>query len=359
MMRIKAIFGFGILAGSLLAQSPKGGIPSDPGMYVTTSEGVSKIIGQIVTFTRTGSLLVSGLTGGIKTRKANIQILGAHAQTVTDATPVFYFVPAKQEADTGVNAGDLVLIRLEEKSKRRQFEVGAQGLWRGSSGISITHQVQVFRSEEKLGVYKIIASTSLKKGEYALYVTRGNGLSPYVYDFSVEGENTGTRSTYQPEITSRNSAADNEPADSSAQNPVNGSTPSVPAAATNAASAPQPTPAAVESAIPRANTEPKLSTVPNSLLGDTDQEPSIGAWFGGKPTARHDGVEVAGVQHGGAVDEIGVKAGDFILAIDDHYVFTIHEFHDLLLTHAQGSRVVIRYRRHSLIYDTFIKIGPR
>jgi PDZ domain len=267
--------------------------------------------------------------------------------------------PAKQEADTGVNAGDLVLIRLEEKSKRRQFEVGAQGLWRGSSGISITHQVQVFRSEEKLGVYKIIASTSLKKGEYALYVTRGNGLSPYVYDFSVEGENTGTRSTYQPEITSRNSAADNEPADSSAQNPVNGSTPSVPAAATNAASAPQPTPAAVESAIPRANTEPKLSTVPNSLLGDTDQEPSIGAWFGGKPTARHDGVEVAGVQHGGAVDEIGVKAGDFILAIDDHYVFTIHEFHDLLLTHAQGSRVVIRYRRHSLIYDTFIKIGPR
>jgi hypothetical protein len=103
MMRIRIVLGFGILAGSLLAQSQKGGFPGDPGMYVTTSEGVSKIIGQIVTFTRTGSLLVSGLTGGIKTRKENIQLLGAHAQTVTDATPVFYFVPAKQEADTGVS----------------------------------------------------------------------------------------------------------------------------------------------------------------------------------------------------------------------------------------------------------------
>jgi PDZ domain len=360
MMRIRIVLGFGILAGSLLAQSQKGGFPGDPGMYVTTSEGVSKIIGQIVTFTRTGSLLVSGLTGGIKTRKENIQLLGAHAQTVTDATPVFYFVPAKQEADTGVNAGDLVLIHLEEKSKRRQFEVGAQGLWRGSAGISITHQVQVFRSEEKPGVYKIMASTSLKKGEYALYVTRGNGLSPYVYDFSVEGESTGTRSTYQPEITSRRDAvAEDGPADSMSQSAISEKTPTIPPTPPKEPPPPQPAPAGVDSANPRANPDTNVPTVPNSPVGDLDQEPSIGAWFGGKPTARHDGVEVAGVQHNGAVDEIGVKAGDFILAIDDHYVFTIQELHDLLLAHAQGSRVVIRYRRHSLIYDTFIKIGSR
>jgi hypothetical protein len=160
-------------------------MPNEPGMYVEAGKDFTKILGQIVTFTRTGSLLVSGATAGIKTRKENVQLLGAHAQTVTDNNPVFYFLPAKQEADVGVNAGDLILIRLEEKEQRRQFEVGAQGLWRASSGISLTHQIQLTRSEEKAGTYKLTPAVSLEKGEYALYLTRGEGMPPYIYDFSV------------------------------------------------------------------------------------------------------------------------------------------------------------------------------
>lgn len=358
MNRIKLHFLFGILAISILAQSQQADVPTDPGMYVTTSEGVTKIIGQIVTFTRTGSLLVSGLTGGIKTRKENIQLLGAHAQTVTDSTPVFYFVPAKQQADTGVNAGDLVLIRLEEKSKRRQFEVGAQGLWRGSAGISITHQVQVFRSEEKLGVYKVMPTSSLTKGEYALYVTRGNGLAPYVYDFSVEGENIGTRSTYQPEIKARNDASVSIPANSVPQTATSEKNPKqIAAAPVSEQPAVRPNPS-TDVAAAAANAVGNISAAPDAPEADVDTEPSIGAWFRGKLTTRHDGVEVSGVQQGGAVDDIGVKAGDFILAVDDHYVFTIQDLHNVLLSHSRGSRVGIRYRRHSLIYDTFIKTGP-
>jgi PDZ domain len=358
MRRIALLLGSGILAGSLLPQSRGASVPADPGMYVTTSDGVSKIIGQIITFKRTGSLFVSGLTGGIKTRKENIQLLGAHAETVTDATPVFYFVLAKQEADTGVNAGDLVLIRLEEKSKRRQFEVGARGLWRGSSGISITHQVQVFRSEEQPGVYKIMPSNPLKKGEYALYATRGNGLAPYVYDFSVEGENVGTRSTYQPEITPRRNAAEDGPADSVAQVAASEKAPAAITTPVKEPPTPLPNPAAVDAAVPSTNPDANSPMATGNPVVGLDQELSIGAWFSGKLTERHDGVEVAGVRHGGAVDEIGVKAGDFILAIDDHYVFTIQELHSVLLSHGRDSRVGIRYRRHSLIYDTFIKIGP-
>jgi hypothetical protein len=185
MRRIILPLGLAVLTGAALAQSPQPSIPTEPGMYVATANGITKILGQIVTFKRSGSLAVSGLTAGIKTRKENAQLLGPHAQTVTDDKPVFYFIPAKQEADAGVNAGDMILIRLEEKPERRQFEVGAQGLWRGSSGISITHQVQLFRSEEKPGVYKIAPALALSKGEYALYLTRGEGMSPYVYDFSV------------------------------------------------------------------------------------------------------------------------------------------------------------------------------
>jgi hypothetical protein len=134
-----------LLVVAAMAQAPQfaisagsGSIPSEPGMYVQAGDGFNKMLGQIVAFTRSGSLLVSSLTVGIKTSKANVQLLGPHAQTVIGGKPVFYFIPPKQEADAGVNAGDLVLLRLEAKPKRRQFEVGARGAWRASSGISIT-----------------------------------------------------------------------------------------------------------------------------------------------------------------------------------------------------------------------------
>jgi len=58
-------------------------------MYVQATGGFTKILGQIVAFQRTGSLLVSGLTAGIKTRKENVQLLGPHAQTVVGGKPVF------------------------------------------------------------------------------------------------------------------------------------------------------------------------------------------------------------------------------------------------------------------------------
>lgn|ERR1019366_1692355 len=183
-----------MLAVAALAQAPQaaisdagsGSIPSEPGMYVQTAGGFNKILGQIVEFTRSGSLLVSHLTYGIKTSKTNAQLLGPHAQTVVYGKLVFYFIPPKQEAEAGVNAGDLVLIRLEEKPERRQFEIGAVGVARASSGISITHQIQLFRAEVKPGIYTITPAVALGKGEYALYLARGEGMQPYVYDFSVD-----------------------------------------------------------------------------------------------------------------------------------------------------------------------------
>jgi hypothetical protein len=190
-----------VFAGVSFGQTALTALPTDPGMYFEAAAGPTKIIGQIAEFKRSGSALVSHATVGIKSLKSNIQLLGAHAETVISSRPVFFFIPAKQEADAGVNAGDLILIRLEEKPERRQFEIGAVGLWRASSGISLTHQVQLFRSEVKLGVYKIAPATPLSRGEYALYLSRGEGMAPYVYDFSVQ---------YLP--TSSNSAAPPSPA---------------------------------------------------------------------------------------------------------------------------------------------------
>ena len=169
-------------------------LPTESGMYLATTNNFTKILGQIVDFRRTGSLLVSDLTAGIKTNKTNVQLLGAHAQTVTSSRPEFYFIPAKQEADAGVNAGDFILIHLEQKPERRQFEIAARGAWRASSGISITHQIQLTRSEVTAGVYKILPADGLAEGEYGLYLSRGEGMAPYIFDFSVQNEPRGNRS---------------------------------------------------------------------------------------------------------------------------------------------------------------------
>jgi hypothetical protein len=75
MRRINLPLGVLVLAGAVLGQSPAG-IPTEAGMYLARANSNTKILGQIVTFTRTGSLAVSALTAGIKTAKANVQLLG-------------------------------------------------------------------------------------------------------------------------------------------------------------------------------------------------------------------------------------------------------------------------------------------
>ena len=183
-----------MFAGVTFGQTVQTALPTDPGMYFEVASGLTKIIGQIAEFKRSGSSLVSHATAGIKSQKENIQLLGPHAETVVSSRPVFFFVPAKQEADAGVNAGDLILIRLEEKPERRQFEIAAHGAWRSSSGISLTHQIQLFRSEAKSNIYKIVPAIALSRGEYALYLSRGEGMAPYVYDFSVQDAPTSSNS---------------------------------------------------------------------------------------------------------------------------------------------------------------------
>lgn len=175
-----------ISAPPATAQVAADSLPSEAGMYLSAAGGFTKILGQILDFRRSGSLLVSDVTLHLKSSKENVQLLGPHAQTSTSSTPEFYFIPAKQEAEAGVNAGDLILVHLEEKKERRQIEVGAQGVGRASKGIALTHQVQLNRSEIRPGIYKIAPAVGLSRGEYGLYLSRGENMAPYIYDFSIQ-----------------------------------------------------------------------------------------------------------------------------------------------------------------------------
>jgi hypothetical protein len=378
-------------------------------MYLQASSGgFIKVLGQIVSFTRSGSRLVSKVTVGIKARKENVQLLGPHAQTVVDGRPTFYFIPPKQEADAGVNAGDFILIRLEEKPQRRQFEVGAEGAWRASKGISITHQIQLVRSEVRSGTYSIRPATDLTKGEYALYLARGEGMQAYVYDFSVDlqttptaalastgtksesgvqdlgGHETGPPPISSPPTSEATAEVSSDPvgADVEIDGKFVGNTPSSVGLTSgehtvrvsksryktwertlHVSTGEIKITAELESL---AVDQPKqISTgemnvvrepVPDSSSESHPEEKWVGISLNGNPKIRHDGLEVSGVRSKGPAESIGLQVGDVILAVDGHYVYTIEEFRAILAAHDGGMPLAIRYRRDRLTYENSLSL---
>jgi hypothetical protein len=84
---------------------------------------------------------------------------------------------------------------------------------------------------------------------------------------------------------------------------------------------------------------------------------SIGAWSDEKPRVEHDGVKVDRLAPNGPADEAGVQVGDYILALGGIYVFTVEELAQNIHRHPPGAKVSLRYRRRSIIYDTFVVMG--
>jgi S1-C subfamily serine protease len=76
-----------------------------------------------------------------------------------------------------------------------------------------------------------------------------------------------------------------------------------------------------------------------------------------KKGERHDGVRIDGITLGGPAENAGLKLGDYILAIDNHYLFTVEELDSEVRSHKLGARVAVRYRRSSTIDETFLIIG--
>jgi S1-C subfamily serine protease len=99
--------------------------------------------------------------------------------------------------------------------------------------------------------------------------------------------------------------------------------------------------------------EPEASTSQPTAHG------TIGASCDGNRLVRHDGVTVSQVVTGGPAAQVGIEVGDVILAIDDHYLYTIEELNNAVDRCKPGSTIKIRYRRYSMTYEAFLIVGNR
>jgi len=87
------------------------------------------------------------------------------------------------------------------------------------------------------------------------------------------------------------------------------------------------------------------------------KDATIGAFCDGNLDVRHDGVTLTALTPDGPAEQSGIRAGDTILSINDHYLFTIRELQEEIARHHPGTTVAVRYRRYSTIYETQIVIG--
>jgi hypothetical protein len=163
-------------------------IPSEAGLYALgPTQGLERIEGRATSFVRTGSRLASAATLGIHANRVNTQIPGSRANVTLGPTPTFYYRPVKDEGGL-----DLILTRLTVTNGRRQFEVGAQGIFRASKGVSVRHQMDFDADEVEPGLYKLVLTHGLKAGQYAFYLLRGfehssaEEGSGFVFCFQVE-----------------------------------------------------------------------------------------------------------------------------------------------------------------------------
>jgi len=168
--------------------APELGVPTQPGLYAVVQGGsLQRIEGRVTSFLRSGSRLASTVTLGIHANRTNTQIPGSRASVTVSPTPTFYYRPVEDEG--GI---DLILTRLTVKNGRRQFEVGAQGIFRKSAGVSVRHQTDFDAKEMEPRLYKIVLTHELETGQYAFYLLRGLGHASveegrgFVYCFQVE-----------------------------------------------------------------------------------------------------------------------------------------------------------------------------
>lgn len=107
------------------------------------------------------------------------------------------------------------------------------------------------------------------------------------------------------------------------------------------------------------NDESRSGSAPANSMASPTEEALIGVRFTGNPTVRHDGVEISVVQPSGPAANIDMKPGDVVLAINDHYLFTINEVRAELQRHEPGTRLKIRYRRNRLISENYLTLGAK
>jgi hypothetical protein len=148
--------------------------PPEIGVYWKNGVNFVLIQGQSLTNAKVGGKAGSLFTDGLRNQHWDAYVEGPISKNVVrERRPAFYFyVP------DGTDSSDYVLLKLNKKGDRREFQVGSfGGIGGGKSGIQRDKEVP-FKSEH-LGIrtYRISLEAEFKPGEYAFFMGTGQSAS--------------------------------------------------------------------------------------------------------------------------------------------------------------------------------------
>lgn len=272
------------------------------GVYLFRNGRLIEVQPEIVNW-QTGGVLKHAATLGFVKGDKNGKIMKGRSPTQT-TSPLEFVIKTLE----GTSVEEYQLLRLHEKSNRREFRSVTGGILHVSGG---AQRDEVAFQPEKIGsrTWKIVMP-NLPNGEYR-FLPPGVGsesisASGKMYTFEVTAENRAQalRNISQSRELPEEAVATHE-------------TPTTQAAA----------------------------------------QGTIGASSDDNPTIRHDGITLSRVVAGGPADQAGMRVGDVVLAIDDHFLYTGQEMNDEILRHKPGTRIHVRYRRYRTTYEASVVMG--
>jgi hypothetical protein len=292
-----------VASSTAAASTTDNKLPQEVGVYVVLNGNLTEIEPEIVNW-QTGGWIKHHATLGIVKEDRNGKVMKSKSPLEVSNNPMEFFVRTLE----GTSVTEYQLLRLHEKSDRREFRAATGGVIHQSGGAEGN---DVPFSPEKIGsrTWKITLS-DLPKGQYGFLPpgveSASISSSGKMYTFGiVEGSNARLWNISANHTNGGSGTKTDDPA-------------------------PSPT---------------------------IFRESSIGVFSAENLNVRRDGVTLTSVTAGGPADQVGIKAGDVLLAIDDHYLFTVGELNEEISHHQPGTKIMVRYRRFSTINDIPVVVG--
>jgi hypothetical protein len=292
-------------AGNHPAASPTVGntpLPEEAGVYTVLNGKPTFLEPEVVNW-QTGGVAKSHATLFIVKGDINGKVLKPTSPTQVE-TPLEFLIKTVE----GTSATEYQLLRLHQKGDRREFRSVTGGVLHQSGG---AQRDEVSFQPEKIGdrLWRVRLD-SLQAGEYGFLapgvLSASISASGKMYTFGVL---RGDRETTKGTLSQAKGKTDARPG-----------------------------PDGIVS----------IQVFSDATIGvSTDENPKV----------RHDGITLDHITAGGPAERVGIRAGDVILAVDDHYLFTAEELDAEIKHHKPGTQVAVRYRRYSTIYDTSLVVG--
>jgi hypothetical protein len=144
--------------------------PPEVGVYWKNANAFERIEGQAISQAKVGGKAGSMFTYGMRNEHWDAYLNGPQSKNIIqDRLPVFYiYVP------DGASASDFVLISLEKKGDRREFQIGSfGGITGGKSGVKRDKEVTFTAEHAGIRTYRIKLDAAMKPGEYAFFMGTG------------------------------------------------------------------------------------------------------------------------------------------------------------------------------------------